>query len=366
MSELDVVIVGAGVSGLALARTLIGSGLSVRVLEARDRVGGRLMSVPVSDDAGLDLGATWFWANEDRVQRLNAELGLAIHDQSIVGDAMYENSANQTGGPERLSGNPLDTPAGRWTRGAQTLTEALAATLPADTISLDDPVTAIEFANDGRVNITSASDVHNASHVVLAVPPSLAIDRIDFAPELPPQLVELARTTPVWMGAMAKIVAHYDQAFWLERGLSGSAFSHDGPMRELHDMSGPDGNPAAIFGFAPAGRDVITPESVLSQLGSLFGADAATPTKLIIQDWSTEEWTSPSDVLLHTNYQTYGHPAYARPACDGRLHWASTETSPIAPGHVEGALVAAQRTATAIVQERNPESVTDDIADQHT
>ena len=45
---------------------------------------------------------------------------------------------------------------------------------------------------------------------------------------------------------------------------------------------------------------------------------------------------------------TYGHRWYQEPAADGRLHWASTETAPNAPGHIEGAIAAAERAVTAI------------------
>lgn len=324
---------------MAVARLVSKAGRTVRVFEARDRVGGRLLS----EDA-LDLGATWFWANEPRVNALNAELGLATHDQSIDGDAMYQNQK-----VERLSGNPVDAPAGRWTNGGQSLTTSLHAELPAETVLFHDPVSAIESI-EGAVRLTSANGQCTASHVVLAVPPSLAIARIEFSPGLDDGFAELARVTPVWMGSTAKVVAHYPSAFWRVDGRSGSAFSHDGPMRELHDMSGPDGSPAAIFGFAGGGAGTApTEREALDQLVALFGPEAAEPTDLIIKDWSVEEWTSPADVGQHTNYQTYGHAAYAQPMLDGRLHWTSTETSPVAPGHVEGALAAAERTAQAIL-----------------
>lgn len=52
----DVVIVGAGMTGLCLAQHLLNASISVQILEARDRVGGRVYSVD-----GLDLGATWHW-----------------------------------------------------------------------------------------------------------------------------------------------------------------------------------------------------------------------------------------------------------------------------------------------------------------
>ncbi len=54
----SVVIVGAGASGIAAAKTLVAAGASVIVLEARDRIGGRIWSADI-DGAAIDLGASW-------------------------------------------------------------------------------------------------------------------------------------------------------------------------------------------------------------------------------------------------------------------------------------------------------------------
>src|SRR5260370_37865127 len=58
-SEVDVAIIGAGAAGLGAARALENSGLSVIVLEARDRVGGRAHTIQVAPDVTFDLGCGW-------------------------------------------------------------------------------------------------------------------------------------------------------------------------------------------------------------------------------------------------------------------------------------------------------------------
>jgi len=74
--DVDVVVIGAGFAGLVAARELKASGLSVAVLEARDRVGGRVMNATTSDGTVVELGGQWIGPTQDRVIALADELGL--------------------------------------------------------------------------------------------------------------------------------------------------------------------------------------------------------------------------------------------------------------------------------------------------
>lgn len=71
----DVLIVGAGLSGLCAARKLKREGVSVHIVEARDRVGGRILSERIGEGV-FDLGAQWIGPEQKRVRRLVDELGL--------------------------------------------------------------------------------------------------------------------------------------------------------------------------------------------------------------------------------------------------------------------------------------------------
>ena len=84
-----VVVIGAGVGGLAAAVKLFSQGVPFRILEARERTGGRLLSIPAGGGR-LDLGATWFWPNESRVNALVRDAGLRSFPQHLEGDMMYQ------------------------------------------------------------------------------------------------------------------------------------------------------------------------------------------------------------------------------------------------------------------------------------
>ncbi len=164
-------------------------------------------------------------------------------------------------------------------------------------------------------------------------------------------VVALAAATPVWMGNIVKVVAVYRHAFWREVGLSGSAISHVGPLREIHDMSGVDLDPAALFGFAPLSPGVPAPthHDIVAQLTEIFGPQASAPAEVLIKDWRTDAPGGAAQALQRSPMDTSGHRHYQQPAGDGRLHWASTETAPHSPGHIEGTIRAAERAVAAVM-----------------
>ena len=85
----DVVIVGAGLSGLVAARRLQGLGHTVRVLEARQRVGGRMVSTTTSDGTVVDLGGQWGGATHHRFAHLLRELGRSTDPSPVAGQGVF-------------------------------------------------------------------------------------------------------------------------------------------------------------------------------------------------------------------------------------------------------------------------------------
>ena len=76
--QADVVVVGAGMAGLIAARDLLAANVPVLVLEARNRVGGRLLNHTLENGAVVELGGQWVGPTQDRVLALAEELGLRL------------------------------------------------------------------------------------------------------------------------------------------------------------------------------------------------------------------------------------------------------------------------------------------------
>lgn len=74
--SVDVAIVGAGLAGLSAARDLTAAKKTVVVLEARDRVGGRVENQLLDNGGVIELGAAFVGPTQDRVLALAEELGL--------------------------------------------------------------------------------------------------------------------------------------------------------------------------------------------------------------------------------------------------------------------------------------------------
>lgn len=86
----DVCVVGAGYSGLTAAWRLHQGGRRVVVLEARDRVGGRVWSEARGDGSWIDHGGAWLGPGQDRLYALAAEMGVPTFRQHVAGDTILE------------------------------------------------------------------------------------------------------------------------------------------------------------------------------------------------------------------------------------------------------------------------------------
>jgi len=348
--QTDIAIIGGGLAGLSLAERLHRAGRDVRLFEARDRLGGRIDALRTPTGA-VDLGPSWFWPGQPRMAALVADLGLTPFEQYAQGAVSFE---DEGGTVHRGMGVASMAGSLRVAGGMIRLVEGLAARLSPERLHTGARVTGIA-RNDGRVTFADGQTLE-AGHVVLALPPRLAA-RLTFSPELAPERLRALGEIPTWMGAHAKFVAVYDTPFWRAAGLSGDAMSRHGPLMEIHDASGPEGTPAALFGFVGvpavhrAGKGAEIGQAALSQLARLFGPQALTPRQTALRDWAFEPDTAVADDHVPPRaHPDYGLPADLRDPWDGRLHFAVSEMAPEVGGFMEGALAAAEAAAQRLLR----------------
>ena len=353
-----IAIVGAGLSGLYAAWLLERRGIPDYVLlEARDVLGGRIASFTPSGQAAadtidrFDLGPTWFWPGYQReLNQLVNTLGLEQFEQFETGDMMVEHSHDAP--PTRTRGYVSSPASVRLIGGMGALTGALGRALDPARILTGQTVMRMRSA-EPHVELDSEDAAGRVTtwrveHVLLALPPRLAEDHIEFTPPLPQALARQWRGTATWMAPHAKYVAIYDTPFWREQGLSGEARSARGPLGEIHDASMPGGS-AALFGFlgVPARDRKDVPDGVLrmhcrAQFARLFGPQAATPRAEVIKDWAQDPCTATAaDVDAAADH---GEPPAATAESGpwhGRITGIASEWSLQFPGYVAGAIEAA-------------------------
>ncbi|SDX34587.1 flavin monoamine oxidase family protein [Hymenobacter psychrophilus] len=356
-----ILILGAGLSGLVAARRLVAAGRTVRVLEARDRVGGRTHAVPAHPGGGhssgalADLGATWGWSHQPQLLALARELHLAPFEQYSTGATAYE-----TGGTVHRLPHPSGS-AGylRFAGGAAALAQAVAAALPAGTVQLGARATGLRQLADG-VEVTTKENgqprTYRAAAVVVALPPRLAGYSLQFEPALSAAVQAAQQQTPTWMSHSMKSLVTYETPFWRELGWSGFGVSQQGPLTEIHDATPPEGQPGVLFGFFAAphalrNAPVAAREAaVVAQLVRLFGPAAARPLAYQELDWTREPFTStPADEAPPLAVPLQGPPELRVPLWQDRLIWAGAETATGEWGRLDGAVEVGERAARQVL-----------------
>jgi len=375
----DVVIVGGGLCGLALAHSLQARRLDWQLIESGPALGGRILTVRGPEGQALDLGPTWYWpATQPSITRVVTDLGLASLPQADDGRLLCLDDAGQP--PRTVSLDPagrlveaehprpgaVHGGARRLADGMGALVQALVSHLPAERLRCGQTLQQLERRGDSvllTVDGPGGGQRLQARRVVLALPPRVAAERIDFAPGLPSALRAALENTRTWMATAAKAAVAYPASFWSGRPGSGSAWSTHAQavLSEVFDASPPPtaGRGAALAGFVALGAadrqrfGASLPLLVDSQLTMLFGAEAgladgaARVQRIRLQDWALQPGTCSAQDLADDGLP--GHPVYGdQPALaeghwDGHLWFGGSETAGQGGGYLEGALSAAGR-----------------------
>lgn len=338
----EIVIIGAGLTGLTLAYLLRKSGKSIIIIEARNRLGGRVLTKGYETNQPTEMGATWLGSQHQRLIALLKNLGIGTFDQTIGDAAIYEAISTSPHYLATLPPNP--EPSMRIKGGTEKIIRILVSHLEDSNIILNQSVTQIE-STGSDLTIHTQDHVIQSPQVISTLPPNLFVKSIDCIPTLPPNLIALAHTTHTWMGESIKIALSYAEPFWRDKNLSGTIMSNVGPIGEMYDHSNYEDSFYALKGFFSGNYFSITREErltmIMQQLKKYFGPRAEKYLTYEEIVWRNEPYSFAAyndHVLPHQNN---GHQLYQQSYMDGKLIIGGTETSPSYPGYMEGAVYSA-------------------------
>jgi monoamine oxidase len=409
-SEVDVAIIGAGAAGLGAARTLENSGLSVIVLEARDRVGGRAHTIMAAPDITFDLGCGWLHSADKNsfvkiAERLNFEIDRTRppwREQSLDAafplkeradfiealDAFYDRAEEAAKSGRDSAASSYLEPGNRWNpmidaistyvngceldrvsildmdayedteinwrvrRGYGGLMTAYAAPIP---LALNCNVTLIDHSGK-RVRVETSQGTLTAGKVIVSVPTNLIADEsIRFHPALPGK-VAAARGLP--LGLADKVMLALDQP---------DALPKDGNLRGATmrtAMGGfhlrPFGQPCieGFFGgrFAQeledAGDGALAAQSI-DEIVALLGNDFRRKLKPLSESrWAHDPFARGS--YSHALPGHAGDRAVLAAPVDNRLFFAGEATSPNFFSTAHGARDSGERAAGEVLTAVGP------------
>ncbi|MDZ7756931.1 flavin monoamine oxidase family protein [Rhodohalobacter sp.] len=343
-----VIIIGGGLAGLTAAYLLEKKKIYPTILEARNRLGGRIHTIRPDKNKRVEMGATWLGKQHHSLIQLIRDLGLDLEEQHLGDKAFYEYISTSPAQLVQLP--PNEDPTWRIKGGSDRLIEALQEKLTDTKIYTGQVVKKIK--NGEKVEVQTASKSYLADAVITTLPPKLLSDRIEFTPALPGKLLQIADQTHTWMGESIKVGLFYEDPFWMESDSSGTIMSNVGPVNEMYDHSDSEKSSFALKGFLNGAYHSVNREErkkvVLNQLRKYYGEKAGDYTLYQDTVWQNESFTYSEYQKPVVPHQHNGDDIFTQPYWDGKLLLAGAETSQISPGYMDGAVESAKRVAEMI------------------
>jgi len=356
----QVVIVGAGMAGLVAGYELTRAGHDVTILEARNRVGGRVFTLrtPFSDGHYADAGAARIPPDHDMTLGYADHFGLTL-------DPFYPESSyyvNLSGDERTLisASDYLNDPPweGYYVNrqefvkikgGTDILPHAFADYL-AEHIHLGTPVESIEQNSTGVVVRVSAGTEFNADKVLCTVPLPV-LNRIQFSPQLSDEKLDASSGEYNYFN-ITRVFMQFANRFWESEGLNGWG-NTDWPeeiWQPTWDRQGPRGVLLSYLNFNRADEidqlsEAARIEHVLNRWETVFPGVQDHVEDGTSHSWALEEWSGGA-VAWPTAEQETALGAHIG-AAEGRIHFAGEHASDY-HGWMQGALVSGLRAATEI------------------
>lgn len=339
----EIIIAGAGLSGLTAAYYLKQQGIACTLIEAQERIGGRIQTIFGFNHTPMEMGATWFGTQHQQVLFLLKELGIDYFEQHDEGNALFESFSFEA--PQSYFVPSGASSAFRIKEGTAQIIEVLADKLGKENIHLKTTLTSVEDAGE-FIKIKDASGKEwTCKKLVLAVPPRILPGRVSFHPALPDALNQMMQRTQTWMSGSIKFAVEYNSPFWREKGFSGSVFSQAGLAVEIYDHCNFDYNRFSLKGFLNGSAVNYSPEErkqkVLQQLSQYFGDSALNALSYHDKIWNDAFIASGNETFLppHANN---GNALYRDAYFNNKLFFTGTETSTLHGGYMDGAIIAAR------------------------
>ena len=399
---MRVVVVGAGFAGLAAAEALATAGVEVVVLEARDRVGGRVWSRALPTGGVVEMGAEFILPDNLVIREYADRLGLALYEKGTTYGDREPRGGQPVGRAELLAAYAsVRAAAARGVLGSGTVVDALAAipmadgareairarievstAYPADDqdadvlgesgtsvggfatwsvaggnqrialelaarlgdrVRLGRPVTRVARDDDG-VRVTADGAALQADAAVIAVPASV-IDRIAFDPPLPEE--KERAFSNVRYGEAAKLFVP------LDRPAPPSATLSVPDRFWTFTQHAPDGAPlpvAASFAGSPLAmrRLAVTdgPARWVDAVAAIRPDLALRPADAVLSTWSDDPWVGGA-YSARSRSSVMDDAVLAAPV--GRLHFAGEHTAHEWHALMEGALRSGRRAADEVL-----------------